>query len=208
MARSHYKGCSGTDCWCEQRRYIYALGVLFATCAIQAYGATRFNSLALWADAAHLAMDVLAYAIAMYVAFRIRGSRNENRTRRNGLILSVLLLMLALGAMLGEVPERFAHPPEVNGEGMMAIAFIAAVGNIIQHRIVSGGEHHDTTRGLVIHILTDLVASVGIIIAGLLIIVTGLWEVDAIATLIVIMWATWRSFLVLKSDMHHHGHAH
>lgn len=212
MATGHYAGCSGNplDCWCEPRRYVYAGGVLIATFLIQAYGASRFHSLALLADAAHLGMDVLAYGIAIYVAFKVRGSENEQRLRRSGMVWSVLLLGLALGIMLSEVPERFSHPPEVNGVGMMVIAFIAAVGNVIQHRIVSGGEKHDTNRGLVIHILTDLVASVGIIIAGLLIIITGLRWLDAAATLLVIAWATVRSFKLLNGDGHdhHHGHAH
>lgn len=212
MAEGHFNDCTSAsfrECWCEQRRYFSALGILVLTFAIQMAGAWYFNSLALFADAAHLATDMLVYGIAITIAFLVRGSKNEVRIRRAGMIWSVLLLILALGYLLGEVPERFRHPPEVNGGGMMIIAFIAAVGNIIQHRIVSGGEQHDTNRGLVIHILTDLAASVGIIIAGLLIIVTDLRWVDAVATLLVISWATWRSFGLLMGDSHDdHGHAH
>lgn len=179
-----------------------------ATFAIQTLGAWYFDSLALLADAAHLATDILVYGIAIGIAFLVRSSRNEEYIRRGGMILSVLLLMLALGGMLVEVPGRLQHPPEVNGGGMMVIAFIAAVGNIIQHRIVSGGEHHDTNRGLVIHILTDLMASVGIIFAGFLIIVTGLRWLDAVATFLVIAWAYWRSFGLLNRNGHAHGHSH
>jgi Co/Zn/Cd efflux system component len=68
--------------------------------------------------------------------------------------------------MLAEVPGRIIDPPTVNGMGMIAVASLGAAGNAIQHRIISAGEQHDTTHGLVIHILTDLVASIGIIVAG------------------------------------------
>ena len=213
MAHGHYENCpkrSFKECWCEQRRYLSALCVLVATFVIQALGAWHFNSLALIADAAHLATDIFVYVIAIGIAFLIRRSANEKRIRRTGMIVSVMLLMMALGGMVMEIPYRLEHPPEVNGGGMMVIAFIAAVGNIIQHRIVSGGEQHDTNRGLVIHILTDLVASLGIIVAGFVIIVTGWLWVDAVATLLVICWAFLRSFGLLDGDGHdhHHGHSH
>lgn len=194
----------------EIPRYLYGLGILFVTFSIQAFGGWWFNSLALWADTAHLATDIVAYFIAITVALLVRRSNGGGNTIRwKGTVWSVLLLATSLGIVLAEVPGRFEHPPAIDGAGMLGIAVIGAFGNYVQHRIVSQGEPHGTTESLALHILTDLVSSFGVIAAGMLLILTGWPGWDPIATIGITAWTLWRSYKLLAGQGHdHHGHAH
>lgn len=211
MANGHFKSCTSPslrECWCEIRRYVLAFTIGLVIFAAQGAGGWYFNSLALWTGSGHVATDLVAYGIAMYVGYRARSLDNSAGLRKSGMVWSTIALIGFLGyVLLVEVPERLAEPPEVQGAGLLAVAAAGAFGNYLQHRIMSGGEKHDTTHGLSLHPLADLVSSIGVVVAGILVLVTGWPQWDIIATVLIIGWLAWNAYGLL-ADRHDHNHTH
>jgi cobalt-zinc-cadmium efflux system protein len=161
----------------------------------------RTNSLALISDAGHNLGDVLALVLAWAGSVLARRGPTLRRTygmRRFSILAAIAnagLLLIAVGAIIVEAVTRFRHPAPVAG-GVVSI--VAAVGIVINLGTAFGfmrGRAHDLNiRGAYLHMLGDAGASMGVVIAGLLISATGLLWIDPAVSLLLaalILWSTW-----------------
>lgn len=168
---------------------------------IEAIGGFLTHSLALLSDAGHMLSDSVSLAIALF-AFRLSEVNASPRKtfgyKRfeilaavfNGVTLIVIALFIFYEAM-----ERFANPPEVATTGMLIISTFGLLVNLLVAWIMNrGGDTKDNLnmRGAFLHVLSDMLGSVGAIIAALLIIFFGWGWADPLASVFV-------AFLVLKS---------
>ncbi len=150
------------------------------------------GSLALLADAGHMLADVAAIALALFAAWIATRDINPQRTYGyhrmeilaafiNGLVLAGISFLI-----MNEAYHRLMSPEPVEGGLMMAVATGGLVINIIVIRILHGGHEHDLNiKGAYLHVLGDLLGSVGAILAALLIFFFGwMWADPVISVLI------------------------
>jgi cobalt-zinc-cadmium efflux system protein len=165
-------------------------------------GGLLSNSIALLADAGHMLTDVAALGLALFVAWFSRQPETPERTF--GYLRAEILAAFVNGAtlllisawILWEAVTRLGAPEPVQGELMLAVAVGGLVVNLIAARLlVSGSSHSLNARGAYLHVLGDLLASVGTLAAALAIRYTGWLMADPLAsilTTVLIMRGAWR----------------
>ena len=143
------------------------------------------NSLALLADAAHMLTDVVGLLLA-YIAIRI-GERKATSSKTFGyyrteilaaVINAVVLLAISI-YVLYEAYQRFLNPPEVQSKAMLIVAGIGLLVNIAGMMILrkSSGDSLNM-KGAYFEVLSDMLTSVGVMIAGVVMLTTGWYYAD------------------------------
>src|SRR5690606_22021507 len=106
-----------------------------------------------------------------------------------------VILIGVSGFILWEAVQRFAHPPEVVGLPMLAIAVGGLVVNLISMRLLhAGAQASINLRGAYLEVLGDLLGSLAVIVAGVVILLTGWTPIDPIASVVIaglILPRTW-----------------
>lgn len=186
----HFADCPGeARCWCETRRYTYVLVIGVVILALEIVGGHIARSLALLADAGHVAIDNSAVVVAMLVSIAARMyPAHESRVRNIGFACAILLLVGIAAWVLVEAYERYKAPAPVKGLLVIGIASIGAMGNYIQHRVLLGAGDHRTHRVLHTHIRADLGMSIGVIVSGIVISVTGWYVIDPVISALIALW--------------------
>jgi cobalt-zinc-cadmium efflux system protein len=160
------------------------------------------NSVALIADAGHNLSDVLGLVCAwgaLLLGRRPPGGKFTYGLGRSSVLaalVNAVLLLLACGAIAWEAASRLGSPPPVAGKTVMAVAAIGIVLNGISAWMLHAGSHGDLNRrSAYIHMLSDAAVSGGVLLSGLLIVLTGWSLLDPVVSLIivaVILLSTWR----------------
>ncbi|MEE4580530.1 cation diffusion facilitator family transporter [Paenibacillus polymyxa] len=178
---------------------------------VEAFGGFITNSLALLSDAGHMLSDSLALAIAL-LAFKF-GDKAVNKGKTFGYrrfeILAAMLNGITLIAIalyiFYEAIERFINPPEVATVGMLVISIIGLFINILVAWIMMRGsdtEHNLNMRGAYLHVLSDMLGSIGAIIAALLMMFFEWGWADPLASVIVAVLVLRSGYFVSKSALH------
>lgn len=181
----------------------FAVGILLnlAFVAVEATFGFLYDSMALLADAGHNLSDVIGLVIAWAGALLAR--RAPTRQFTYGLrgstilaaLLNALLLLVAVGAIAWEAIERLGSPQPVAGKAMMAVAGVGIVVNAATAMLFARGRRSDiNVRGAFLHMAADAAISAGVVLAGLLILLTGAVWIDptiSLAIVVVIVMGTW-----------------
>ena len=200
-AASAPTGAAGVD---SSRRLAGALAITAFILIVEVAGGLWFNSLALLSDAVHMVTDVAALALALVaqrVALRPRTPERSYGFRRAE-TLAALLNGIALGVgsiwIVSEALERWNDPPEVAGLGMLVVAVIGLLANLVSAFLLSHGHDHGhnlNTRAALFHVLSDAAGSVGAIIAAALLMGFGWMRADAAVSFLLaalILYGAWR----------------
>jgi cobalt-zinc-cadmium efflux system protein len=174
-------------------------------------GGILTNSLALLADAGHMASDIGALGLALAAIWLASRPASERRTYgfHRAEVLAALASSLALIAVAGyvfwEASRRFADPPDVQSGPMLGIAAVGLGANIVSVTVLfrhSGSGLN--VRAAFLHVVGDAAASVGVIVAGIIMLTTGQFIADplisvAIGALILVgaFRLTWETTQVL-----------
>jgi cobalt-zinc-cadmium efflux system protein len=181
----------------------FAIGILLnsAFVLVEAGFGIWSGSMALVADAGHNLSDVLSLLIAWGAAYMTARPANSRFTYgyKSSSILAALanagLLLVALGAILFETIERLFAPAPVEGWTMIAVAGVGIVVNGATALLFASGRKHDINiRGAFLHMAGDALVSVGVVVAGVAILMTGELLIDPVTSLLivgVIAWGTW-----------------
>jgi cobalt-zinc-cadmium efflux system protein len=169
---------------------------------VEVIGGLLSNSIALLADAGHMLTDVAALALALFVAWFSKQPETPRKTfgYLRWEILAAFLngatLLLISAWILWEAITRLGAPEQVRGGLMLAVATGGLVVNLIAARVLVGSSSESmNARGAYLHVLGDLLASVGTLVAAVLIRYTGWLMADPIAsilTTVIIMNGAWR----------------
>jgi len=169
---------------------------------VEVIGGLIANSIALLADAGHMLTDVAALGLALFVAWFSKhpGTPAKTYGYLRWEILAALIngstLLLISGWILWEAAIRLRVPQPVEGGLMLAVASAGLLLNIVAARILVGSSAHNlNARGAYLHILGDVLSTVGTIVAAILIRFTGWLPADPIAsilTTVLIMGGAWR----------------
>jgi cobalt-zinc-cadmium efflux system protein len=166
-----------------------------------AYGLVA-HSMALLADAGHNLGDVLGLAAAWtaLVLSRRQPSARYTYGLRSSSILAALLnaiiLLIAVGAIIVEAIQHLMAPEPVAGLVIIIVAGVGVAINGATVFILMRGERSDlNVKGAIAHMLADTLVSVGVVVSGIVILLTGWAQIDAIVSLVVaaaIVVGTWR----------------
>ncbi|MBX9864396.1 MAG: cation diffusion facilitator family transporter [Hyphomicrobium sp.] len=168
-------------------------------------GALLTGSLALLSDAAHMMTDTAGLAIAL-AAVRI-GARPADSKRTFGYkrfeilaaAVNALLLFVVAGYILYEGIQRFVEPAEIQSLPMLAIAVLGLVVNLISMRILDAGRSSSlNVKGAYLEVWSDMLGSVGVIIAALIIWATGWTWVDPLVAIAIGVWVLPRTWVLFK----------
>ena len=170
-------------------RLLAALSLTLLFAAVEAGAGWWSGSLALLADAGHMATDSLSLALAglaAWLAARPVSSRHSYGLQRSEVLMGFInaLLMLAVIVALAVASvQRLLHPQAVQGEVVSVVAVVGLLINIAVALMLARGEQNFNTRGALLHVLGDLLGSVAALVAGLVISLTGWTPIDPILTL-------------------------
>jgi cobalt-zinc-cadmium efflux system protein len=181
----------------------FAIGILLnsAFVLVEAGFGIWSGSMALVADAGHNLSDVMSLLIAWGAAYMTARPANSRFTYgyKSSSILAALanagLLLVALGAILFETIERLFTPAPVEGWTMVVVAGVGILVNGATALLFASGRKHDINiRGAFLHMAADALVSVGVVVAGVAILMTGELLIDPVTSLVivgVIAWGTW-----------------
>lgn len=185
-----------------------ALGLSGVVLVVELVGAFAFNSLALLSDAAHMMTDVAALAIAL-MAVRI-GTKAADDKRTFGYkrleilaaAFNALLLFAAAIYVTIEAIGRFRTPEPVAAGGMLGIAAIGLAVNLIAMRVLLAGRGESmAVKGAYLEVWADAIGSVGVIIAAILIRITGWLWLDPLVAVAIALWIVPRTWSLLSDTV-------
>jgi cobalt-zinc-cadmium efflux system protein len=194
----------------------FAIGVVLnsAFVVVEAGFGLWSGSMALVADAGHNLSDVLSLMIAWGASVMATRPASARFTYgyKSGSILAALanagLLLVALGAILFETIQRLLDPEPVAGWTMIAVAGTGILVNGVTALMFMRGRKHDLNiRGAFLHMVADMLVSVGVVIAGLGILLTGALWIDPLTSLVIVLVIGWGTWGLLKDSVRMGLHA-
>ena len=188
----------------------FAIGVTLnlAFVAVEATYGFLSGSMALVADAGHNLSDVLSLALAWGASVLARRAPSGRFTYgyKSSTILAALanagLLLVAIAGIAYETVGRMAAPPAVEGRTMMVIAGIGILINGATALLFARGREHDINiRGAFLHMAADALVSLGVVVAGAAILLTGERWIDPVTSLIIVLVIAWGTWGLLKDSV-------
>lgn len=184
----------------DARQLLLAFGITAGFVVIEAIGGFISGSLALLADAGHMLTDAAALLFALLAVHfakrpaNIRHTFGWLRLTTLAAFVNAIALVVITIIIFWEAIQRFNHPQPVAGTTMIVIAVAGLLANLVALWILErGGEEKNlNVRAAALHVLGDLLGSVGAIVAAIVIILTGWTPIDPILSVLV-------SCLVLRS---------
>jgi cobalt-zinc-cadmium efflux system protein len=186
-----------------QRRLLWSFGVVGGYFVVELVGGLLTNSLALLSDAGHMFTDVLGLGMAA-AAIHAAGRAQSDRRHTFGMYRLEVLAALANAVLLFgvalyilyEALQRFQNPPEVLGLPMLVVAVLGLVVNIGVFLLLRKGAAESlNVEGAYLEVLADLFGSIGVIVAAIVIEVTGFRLVDPIFGVVIglmVLPRTWK----------------
>ena len=204
MSAGHDHGTSTAN----ERNLWIVLGLTTAFMLAEIVGGVLTKSLALISDAAHMFTDAAALAIAL-AAIRI-GKRSADHKRTFGYYrfeilaaaFNAVVLFLVAAYILYEAYQRFRNPPEVHSAGMLLIASIGLIVNFIGMRMLRGGAKSSlNVKGAYLEVWADMLGSLGVIVAAVVIYFTHWAWVDALVAAAIGLWVLPRTWKLLRESL-------
>ena len=180
---------NGTATGRHRRRLVLVLTLTLSVVGVQVVGGLMSGSLALLADAGHMLADASGVAIALIAS--VLAARPATNARTYGLQRAEILAALANAVLLGvlavwvivQAVRRWNDPPEIASGLMLVVALVGAVANLVSLLVLRGARDDSLdVRGAYLEVLGDLVGSVAVIIAAVVIATTGYTRADVIAS--------------------------
>jgi cobalt-zinc-cadmium efflux system protein len=185
-----------------------AVALTLGYALVEAFGGWWSGSLALLADAGHMATDGAALGLAALAAWAARRPASMRHSFGLGraemfAALANSLVMLAVVALLAfEAFARLEHPIEVHGVAVSAVAAAGLAINLLVARLLSGGARNMNTRGALLHVLGDILGSVAALVSGLVIATTGWMPIDPLLSLFISALLVVSSLRLLRDAVH------
>ncbi|ABE40865.1 cation diffusion facilitator family transporter [Rhodopseudomonas palustris BisB5] len=205
----HGGGSTGTAAAKHATRLAWALGLTATYMVAEVIGGLVTGSLALLADAAHMLTDVGGLGLALLA---IRFAAKEATPQRtygylrmevlSALANAVVLLLLTI-YILYEAYQRFQAPPEILSGPMLIVATIGLSVNLISMKLLAGGSSESlNVKGAYLEVLGDMLGSIGVIVAALLMMWKGWALADPIIGAGIGLFIVPRTWILLKQVTH------
>jgi len=167
------------------------------------------NSLALLTDAAHNFTDVIALGLSWYALRIAMKPAHAGKTfgyHRVGILVALInsttLILIAAGIFY-EAYKRFITPPEVDSTILIGVGAVAFIINLVTAWMVKEGSEHDLNlRSAFLHLMGDVLSTLGAVIAGIAIAFTGWNWLDPLASVLIGIFILFSAWSVLKQTIH------
>lgn len=203
---SHHHHHHSTD-QTEGRLWISIFLNLMITVA-EFVGGLISGSLALLSDALHNLNDTTSLGISLVARKISKKKANEDKTfgyqraEIIGAFINLITLVIIALFLIKEGIERFYNPQPIDGLVMFVVAIIGLLGNVITAVLLHrGSKENINIRSAYIHIMSDALSSVGVIVAGWLILQYGVFIVDTLLTLVIAGYILWQSYYMLRKTI-------
>lgn len=193
----------------KKERYLWiALGLTSIFTIVEIIGGWVFNSLALLSDAAHMFTDVASLVIAL-IAIQI-GKKVADVKRTFGYyrfeilaaVLNAIILFFVAIYIFYEAYQRLFVPSDIQPIGMLIVAAFGLLVNVIAIKLLKEGSKENlNVRGAYLEAWADMLGSVGVILAAIIIYFTHWQGVDSIIAIIIGLWVLPRTWLLLKESI-------
>ena len=208
MGAGHNHG-PGPDGDSRAGRMIAASAILGVFFVVELTTALITGSLALLADATHMLTDLVAMFMGLTaVLLARRGSKSAARTygwHRAEVFTAVANAVLLLGVaafILYEAIERLGKPPEVPGWPMIVVALLALLANVAVVLLLrSHSESSLAVKGAYMEVMADAVSSVGVLIAGIVMVTTHWPYADTVVAVLVALWVLPRAIALARAAL-------
>lgn len=199
---------AGTATAAYRGRLRIALSITLSVMVVEIIGGLASDSLALFADAAHMATDAVGLGMALLAIHFAARPADENRTfgYARAEILAALancVLLLGVGGfLLYEAIERFIVPPETKGGLTIVFALIGMFANLISLSLLVRGQKESlNVRGAYLEVLADTLGSLAVLISAAVILTTGWQTADPIAGLLIGLMIVPRTVKLLRETL-------
>jgi len=190
------------------RRLALSLSITLVFVVVEIIAGIFANSLALLTDAAHNLTDVLALALTWWALWITNKPANSGKTygyHRAGILVALLnsttLALIALGIFY-EAWKRFITPPEIEANILIGVGMVAVVVNLVTALLVRRGSEHDLNlRSAFLHLMGDVVSTLGAVIAGVIIRFTGWNWLDALVSVLIGFLILWNAWGILRESV-------
>jgi cobalt-zinc-cadmium efflux system protein len=179
-----------------------ALGINGGMLVAEAVGGVLTGSLAVLADAGHVLSDVGSIGLALFaaaLAARPAGGRMTFGYQRSEILAALVngLLLVAVAIVIGYAAiGRLGDPPSIDGGGVLGLGLLGLAGNLAATLVLARGERADVNlEGVLRHSAADALGSIGVVLAGAVVLAGGSPVVDPIAGLaisVLILLSSWR----------------
>jgi cobalt-zinc-cadmium efflux system protein len=204
MGHDHAHGAGANS-----RRLGWALALTSTFLVAELVGAYVFQSLALLSDAAHMFTDAAGLAIALAAIKVGQRPADDRRTfgyRRFEILaaaFNAVLLFVVAAYIFYEGVQRLIRPEPVQSVGMLIVASLGLIVNLVAMRLLAGGKDASlNVKGAYLEVWADMLGSVGVIGGALLIMATGWAWVDPVVAIGIGLWVLPRTWSLLKDTTH------
>lgn len=190
------------------RNFILGIVLNLAFVLVEAGAGLWLGSLALLSDAGHNLSDVFSLLLALLAFRMMRIQPSQKYTygyKRMTILVSLvnaLLLFVAVAAILWSSVEKILHPSPVQGE---VVAWVAGIGILVNaftaYLFFKGKDHDLNVKGAYLHMAADTLVSVGVLVAGVVIQLTGWYIVDPLIGIVVGVAILFSSWGLLRDSM-------
>ena len=185
-----------------------ALGLIVAFAVVEVVAGLAADSLALLADAGHMVGDAASLALALVAAWAAGRPATPQRSFgfRRAEILAALVngvgLVVIATWIFVEAIDRLSDPPEPLGGWMLAVGAAGLAVNVAAARVMHGaGSDSLNVRAALRHVLADVLGSVGVIVAGVVVLATGWAYADPLVSLAIGLLVLVSSWSVLRDSV-------
>ena len=191
------------------KRLALSLGLTAAFVVIEIIAGIFGNSLALLTDAAHNFTDVIALGLSWYAVKLATQPAHAGKTfgyHRAGILVALVnsttLVLIALGIFY-EAWKRFLSPPEVDSTILIGVGALAFFINLGTAWLVKSGSEHDLNlRSTFLHLIGDVISTLGAVIAGIIIAFTNWNWLDPLVSVMIGVFILWNAWGILRQSIH------
>jgi len=191
------------------KRLALSLGLTAAFVIVEIIAGIFGNSLALLTDAAHNFTDVIALGLSWYAVKLATQPAHAGKTfgyHRVGILVALVnsttLILIALGIFY-EAWKRFLSPPQVDSAILIGVGALAFFINLGTAWLVKSGSEHDLNlRSTFLHLMGDVMSTLGAVIAGVIIAFTNWNWLDPFISVLIGAFILWNAWSILRQSIH------
>ena len=207
MGHDHFHNHTHDHSDLKGRNLLISIFLNIIITVAQVIGGILSGSLALLSDALHNFSDVVSLIIS-YIADKLskrKASLNKTFGYKRAEILAAFInastLMIVAVLLIIEAIDRFQNPQEIASNLVIWLSFIAILGNGFSVLLLKkDSETNMNMRSAYLHLLTDMMASVAVLIGGLLMMFFQIYWIDSALTLAIALYLIWMGFDLLKAS--------
>jgi cation diffusion facilitator family transporter len=191
-----------------RRQLLLALCIALTVLVVELAGAWVSGSLALLADAGHVLADAGGVALALVATTLAQRPPSARRTfgwQRLEILaaaINAVLLLGVAGFVLVEGVRRLGNPPDIEPVPMLAVAVVGLFGNGVAMALLHRGQRESmNVRGAYLEVLADLLGSAAVVVAAAVVLATGWYGADPVASILIGLFILPRTWILLREAL-------